>query len=97
MAVPSKQNLSVKALWSLLWRSVVFLPLAIFKLAWMTVVAAIFFYLAIFMVAFALSQMWWQTGVCIIGFALYMMLWRRYARYSNKGSRLGNNQEGYLV
>lgn len=73
---------SGRALWALLWRSIVFFPLAIvIYLLQMALVIAVlmpFCVLATWTIAFALMDRWWEATACAIGLIFLFLLGRAW-------------------
>jgi hypothetical protein len=83
-------NAEAKALWSILWRSVVWFPLGLLKLIlcviWPALLAGPFLLAGFFAFVFASQGLWWEAAGCVgvfvvLGLAAWGVGWKRIARW----------------
>lgn len=84
MTPPDRQLPSVRALWAILWRAVLFFPLGVLIALLPFVILFAGTLLAVWALTFGVLGQWWHASACVAGLPLVVLAARWYIRRESR-------------
>jgi hypothetical protein len=94
---PKQEMPSGRALWTLLWRAVIFFPLGVLILALPVALLCAGTVLIAWSLNFSIMQEWWRAAACVAGLPVLIVVWRVYSRWSAPTPSGEEGSGGYVV